>query len=173
MSAAMAVEERGFTIIRRFEAPRDVVFQAWTDPAHLQWFAGVPASPEHPTTVDLRVGGSWRIYLVETHDDSSLDKAYMTGGVYREIVPPEKLVFTFGAVDGWPRLDPDNLDDAPIVSIRLTEVSGATEMQFEVRFAGGLPDARVREWLATGMREGSLATLERLADHLLLRQTVG
>lgn len=50
--------EREFTIVRRLEAPREVVFQAWTDPDHLHWFANPGHPPHHPTTVDLRVGGS-------------------------------------------------------------------------------------------------------------------
>ena len=45
--------------------------------------------------------------------------AYTTGGVYREIVPGEKLVFSWGATDGWPELDPERLDESPLVTVRL------------------------------------------------------
>ena len=84
---------RDLTIVRRLDAPRELVFQAWTDPVHLQWFANPTHPPHELITVDLRVGGAWRLQMIENED-----KAYVTGGIYREIVPPEKLVFTWGAV---------------------------------------------------------------------------
>ena len=51
-----------------------------TDPDRLHWFAGIPASPARPSTVDLRVGGAWRVWLVEGDDEA---RAYTTGGIYR------------------------------------------------------------------------------------------
>ncbi|MEO6712324.1 MAG: SRPBCC domain-containing protein [Mycobacteriales bacterium] len=164
MTAATEVE-RGFTIVRQFDAPRELVFQAWTDPEQLHWLADTPPSSDHPTTVDLRVGGTWRLRLVEGNAEAT---SYMTGGIYREIVAPEKLVFTWGAVDGWPQLDPDCIDDGPIVTITLHEVNGATEMVFHLGFADRLTEQRVRDWLATGMRDGWTQTLERLSRHLLI-----
>ena len=57
MATTNAVE-RGFTLRRVLNAPRDLVFQAWTDPAHLLWFfnPSMPL-PSEPIVVDLRVGG--------------------------------------------------------------------------------------------------------------------
>jgi len=153
--------DRGFTITRRFAAPRAVVFRAWTDPAHLGWFANPFFAAEHPTTVDLRVGGAWRLHMVENEA-----KAYMTGGVYREIVPPERLVFSWGAVDGWPTIDPDRLDDVPLVTVTLGDVDGGTEMVVRVELGAHLSDQDVHEWLATGMAEGWANTLDRLGPHL-------
>ena len=37
---------------------------------------------------------------------------FVTGGIYREIVEDERLVFTWGATDGWPKIDPERLDEA-------------------------------------------------------------
>ena len=64
MVATNAVE-RGFTLRRILNAPRDLVFQAWTDPAHLLWFfnPSMPL-PSEPIDVDLRVGGAWRVKMV-------------------------------------------------------------------------------------------------------------
>ena len=45
-----------------------------------------------------------------------------TGGIYQEIVQDEKLVFTWGAVDGWPRIGQEDPDDCPIVTIVLNQV---------------------------------------------------
>jgi uncharacterized protein YndB with AHSA1/START domain len=153
--------ERGFTIVRRLDVPRELVFQAWTDPEHLVWFLNPATTPRHPTTVDLRVGGAWRLHMVENEN-----KSYMTGGVYREIVPPEKLVFAWGAVDGWPEIDPGKPDDAPIVTVTLKDLGDATEMTFQVGFADHITEARIKEWFAMGIVGGWTDTIDRLDPHL-------
>ena len=156
--AATNTVERGFTLKRMLNAPRDLVFQAWTDPAHLQWYfnPSMPA-PSEPIEVDLRVGGAWRIKMV--HNEQL---QYFTGGIYREIVPGEKLVFTWGAVDGWPTLDLDNPEDCPLITITFNDLGGKTEMIFQVALSEQMSEERVREWLATGMREGWSDTIDRL-----------
>ncbi|HWJ86389.1 MAG TPA: SRPBCC domain-containing protein [Cellulomonas sp.] len=159
--------DRGFTVVRRLAAPRELVFRAWTEPAHLQWFAGVPADPAYPTTVDLRVGGTWRVHLIE---DEGRGRAYWTGGLYREIAAPEKLVFTWGALDGWPELDVDDLDALPVATITLNEVEGGTEMVAHFGFADSLSDQRVAEWLAMGVRAGWTETLARIDDEVDTRR---
>jgi uncharacterized protein YndB with AHSA1/START domain len=149
---------RDFTLTRMLDAPRALVFQAWTDPDHLQWFFNnTVAAPPEPIEVDLRVGGVWKLKMV-INDDLE----YFTGGVYREIVPVEKLAFTWGATDGWPEIDPDRPEDGPLVTVTLNEVGDKTEMIFNVALPGHLPEERVREWLATGMREGWGDTIDRL-----------
>jgi uncharacterized protein YndB with AHSA1/START domain len=150
--------ERGFTLRRILNAPRDLVFQAWTDPAHLQWFFN-PSTPRpsEPIEVDLRVGGAWRVKMV-INDNLQ----YFTGGVYREIVPGEKLVFTWGALDGWPEIDSERPDDCPVVTVTLNDIGEKTEMIFQVALSEQMSDERVREWLATGMRDGWSETIDRL-----------
>jgi uncharacterized protein YndB with AHSA1/START domain len=153
---------RGFTLRRILNAPRDLVFQAWTDPTHLQWFfnPSMPL-PSEPIEVDLRVGGAWRVKMVI---NESLH--YFTGGIYREIVPGEKLVFTWGAVDGWPEIDSDHLDDCPVVTVTLNELGEKTEMIVQVTLSEQMSDELVHEWLATGMREGWSDTIDRLVSNL-------
>ena len=153
---------RGFTITRRIDAPRELVFKAWTDPEHLRWFATEEPAADNPIRVDLRVGGAWRVNMIE-----SPTKSYMTGGVYREIVPPERLVFTWGAVGGWPSIEPDAPDEAPVVTVTLNDLGDATEMVFHLGFADHLTEEKVRELIATGMHEGWNQTLDRLPTYLL------
>jgi uncharacterized protein YndB with AHSA1/START domain len=153
--------ERGFTLRRILNAPRDLVFQAWTDPAHLQWhFIPNMPLPSEPIEVDLRVGGAWRMKMV-----MSETLQFFTGGIYREILPPEKLVFTWGAVDGWPAYDSDHPDECPLVTITLNDLGEKTEMIFHVAFSQRMSDERVREWLATGMRDGWSEAIDRLAAY--------
>ncbi len=156
--------ERGFTIVRRLDAPRELVFEAWTDPDQLHWFAGAAPSPSRPTTVDLRVGGAWRLHLVENES-----RSYLCGGIYREIVRPERLVFTWGAVGGWPELDLDHLEDSPIVTVTLNDLGGTTEMVFHLGLGDHLSEDQVRASFATGMRDGWSDTLDRLPEHLVTR----
>lgn len=160
MVASNAVE-RVFTLRRILNAPRDLVFQAWTDPAQLQWFfnSSMPL-PSEPIEVDLRVGGAWRVKMVINEN-----LQYFTGGIYREIVPGEKLVFTWGAVDGWPDIDLDHPEDCPVVTLTLNELGQRgekTEMIFHVALSEHMSDQQVREWLATGMRDGWSETIGRL-----------
>jgi uncharacterized protein YndB with AHSA1/START domain len=88
MSTATATKP-SLTLKRRFNAPPAKVFAAWTDPQTIaRWFG-----PEGITSVraetDLRVGGRYRIVMVVPGDEHDVS------GVYREVVPNEKLVFTW------------------------------------------------------------------------------
>ena len=78
---------------RTFNAPRERVFRAWTEAAELdRWFTPDPGA-KVTASVDLRVGGAYRIDMVQG------DRAYGAFGTYREIRPPERLVFTWTAVN--------------------------------------------------------------------------
>jgi uncharacterized protein YndB with AHSA1/START domain len=153
--------ERGFTLTRVLDAPREMVFQTWTDPEYLQWFFNPDQPvPHEPIVVDLRVGGAWRQKMVIDEDTE-----YFTGGVYREIAPVEKLVFTWGAVDGWPKIDHDHPDDNPVVTVTLNELGEKgekTEMNVHLALPNHLSDERVREWFAIGICEGWSDTIDRL-----------
>jgi uncharacterized protein YndB with AHSA1/START domain len=162
------VHDRGFTHVRRLSAPPAVVWRAWTDPAQLHWFAGVPASPDRPSTVDLRVGGAWTVWLVEGTDEA---RAYTTGGIYREIDEPHRLVFSWGAVGGWPDLDPGRLDEVPLVELTFRPDGDGTVMVSEFTLSDHLDPDTVRSWFDLGVRDGWSATIDRLDPHL--RSAVG
>ena len=156
-----APAQRTFTLTWTLDASPAEVFRAWTDPDHLQWFYN-PNNPvpDDPIELDLRVGGAWRQRMVISEQTS-----YVTGGVYREIVRDEKLVFAWGATDGWPKLDPDRLDDGPQVTVTLNQVDGRTEMSVHVELPANLPDDGVPEWWGM-VRDGMRATVDRLAAAL-------
>jgi uncharacterized protein YndB with AHSA1/START domain len=151
--------DRGFTLTWTLDAAPAEVFQAWTDPEHLDWFYNDRNPiPDEPIELDLRVGGVWRQTMV-----IDAATAYVTGGVYREIVPDEKLVFSWGATGGWPELDPERLDDSPLVTVLLSQRGGRTEMLLTVELPAGLSDDDVRHWLSLGIRDGWRQTVNRLA----------
>jgi uncharacterized protein YndB with AHSA1/START domain len=87
----LAADDRVLVITRIFDAPRELVWRAWTDPElAIRWYG----PRDYPGTYiegDLRPGGKWRGCLRGTATGEEL----WQGGVYREIVPNERLVFTF------------------------------------------------------------------------------
>lgn len=88
---------------RTFNATRDRVYRAWTEAAELdRWFAPF-ADAKVKSSVDLRVGGAYRIEI--QRPDSPV---FTASGVYREIQRPERLVFTWNA-QGGPELVEDTL----------------------------------------------------------------
>ena len=96
------VAKREVVITRIFDAPREFVFKAWTDPKHMARWWGPMGFTNPICELDARVGGAWRIVM-----RSPAGIEYPCGGVYREIVEPERLVFTNIATDneGNPVLD--------------------------------------------------------------------
>jgi uncharacterized protein YndB with AHSA1/START domain len=154
------VKRSEFTLSWTLDAPPAEVFRAWTDPDHLEWFYNdSQPTPSEPIELDLRVGGVWRQYMVIDENTT-----YFTGGVYREIVPDERLVFSWGAVGGWPELDPDRLDGSPLVSVTMARAGDSTELTVHVELPPAFAAAgRAEGWfehVQTGWRE----TVARLAE---------
>ena len=89
--------------------------------------------PAEPIELDLRVGGVWRQQMV-----ISESTAYPTGGVYREIVRDEKLVFSWGAEGGWPELDPTRPEDSPLVTVLLAQDGARTAMTVTVELPANM-----------------------------------
>ena len=149
--------ERTLTLTRILDAPRELVFEAWTDPTQLDWFYSGNGAVTEPIQLDLNVGGEWRQQMIIDEDTQ-----YITGGVYLEIEPPERLVYRFGAVGGWPDLALE--PDGPIITVQLNELAGSTEMLVTVSFPDGVTDERVQEWFDTGIKDGMGQTIDRLVD---------
>jgi uncharacterized protein YndB with AHSA1/START domain len=151
---------RGLQLERILDAPQELVFQSWTDPASLGWYSSGLEGYTEPVEVDLRVGGYWRQRMIVGENDS-----YVSGGRYVEIEPPKRLVYLWGATDGWPKLDPDNLDDALRVTVTLTELDDQrTSMLFTVSVPDHFTDEQAAEWLASGMHQGWSMTIDRLVE---------
>lgn len=96
MPSARAKQETALRLTRTLKAAREKVFRAWTDPAALKkWFAPGDDYATPIAEVDLRVGGRYRIQI-----RSPQGKLHTVVGVYREVKPPEKLVFTWSWQEG-------------------------------------------------------------------------
>ena len=88
--STQAATKPSLTLKRRFKAPPAKVFAAWTDPEKIRRWMGPEGVVGLSAEIDARVGGSYRL-LMKSPDGEEHD----VSGVYREVVPNEKLVFTW------------------------------------------------------------------------------
>ncbi|HZB50214.1 MAG TPA: SRPBCC domain-containing protein [Mycobacteriales bacterium] len=149
----MTGPDRQFTLTRVVDAPRPVVWRLWTDPAELaHWFhpRGLRTPPES-VQVDLREGGRYA-YTMVAEDGTG---ATPTGGVYLEVVPPERLVFTWGGPDA-------SGGDEVVVAVTLAERGGKTEVALTVRGVAGHPGDGF-------VHDGWSEALDNLAEHAATR----
>ncbi len=133
---------------RVFDAPRRLVFEAHTRPEHLRrWWGG---SSMTTCEVDLRVGGRWRFVVRKGNG-----KEIAFYGEYREIVPPERFVWTFG-FDGMP-------GPAGLETYTFTEVDGKTTLIAVGHFDSiESRDAAIQ----SGMEKGAAEMWDRLEELL-------
>ncbi|MFD9604190.1 SRPBCC domain-containing protein [Streptomyces sp. NPDC059970] len=79
----------GIDITRVLDAPRELVFEAWTTPEHFAaWYGGDAEVPLERVSMDVRPGGAWSLVIVVPGTEMPFH------GVYREVLAPERLVFT-------------------------------------------------------------------------------
>jgi uncharacterized protein YndB with AHSA1/START domain len=146
----------GIVIVRVFDAPRESVFQAWTEPERFAtWFGEHGSSiPLESISMDARPGGAWSAVMLHGPDRIEIPFA----GEFREVVEPERVVMTL--VDPE---DPDS-DRAEVLTAEFRDLGhGRTEMTFTQR-GGNLP----ADEYSRAMR-GSLIFFDRLAQHLKTR----
>jgi uncharacterized protein YndB with AHSA1/START domain len=153
-SAATNPLERELTLTRVFDAPRELVFKAWTEPEHLKQWWGPRGFTTPACEVDLRVGGTWKIVM---RFPDGVNEHTMQA-VYREIVPPQRLSFSNIALDK----DGTRLLEGH-TTITLEEVGGRTKLTMYTRMTGLVPYA---DRMLEGMEPGWSQTLERLGEAL-------
>jgi uncharacterized protein YndB with AHSA1/START domain len=143
--------EASVTLTREFSAPRTLVWKAWTDPKMMAvWFG--PRGFSNPVCeLDVRVGGALRIVMRGPDG-----KDYPMKGVFREVTPPERLVFTNIATDenGNHLLEGES-------KITLSEKDGKTTLILEAYAVGLVPIAL--DMLA-GMQAGWSQSLDKLGE---------
>ena len=146
---ATEMDERTLVLTRVFDAPRELVFKAWTTREHLMAWSAPHGFTVTDAEGDLRPGGRWRSCMVAP-DGSS----YWLGGVYREIVPPERLVFThiWDDQDGIP-------GEETVVSVTFEDVGGKTRLTLKQALFASIA---ARDGHSGGWNEA----LERLGGHL-------
>jgi uncharacterized protein YndB with AHSA1/START domain len=147
----VATTERELTLTRVLDAPRELVFRLWTDPKHLAQWWGPMGFTNPECEMDARPGGALRI-VMRAPDGTD----YPMIGTYHEVTPPERLVFSFSAVDG----QGDRLIDG-LTTVTFAERGGKTELIVQTRAVALVPPAiRMLEGMDAGWRQ----TLDRLDE---------
>ena len=144
--------EREIVMSRVFDAPRSLVFDAWTKPELLKRWLGVRGGWSMVLCeVDLRVGGAYR-FVWRGPDGAEMGM----GGVYREIVSPERLVATESFDDPW---YPGEAIDTTV----LVEEGGKTTVTTTVLYES----EEIRDAvLESGMARGVAESYDMLAEYL-------
>lgn len=136
-------------IVRVFDAPRALVWTAWTEKEHALKWSGPRDYPVIEADHDIRPGGKWRSCL-KGADGEEL----WQGGVYKEVVPEKKLVFTFR----WDT-DEGTPQGETLITVEFADKDGGTEMRFRQE---GFTGASTRD----GHRGGWNSSFDRLAEFL-------
>lgn len=146
MSADPAFAQRpSLTLKKRINAAPEKVFAAWTDPALIVRWWGPDSGPVTQTDIDLRIGGGFTIAF-RTEDG----ELHSVSGRYREIVPGEKLVFS------WAWISTPERQSQVTVSLKPDRAGTMLTLHHEQFFDEAARDGHRRGW------SGSLDKLERL-----------
>ena len=148
------LSDREVAMSRVFDAPRELVFEAWTTPDLLKrWLWGPDDWRLAVCEIDLRVGGALRFVW---RDSGGKGKDMGMGGVYREIAPSDRLVFT----EVW---DQDWTGGEALVTMTFVEHAGKTTLTQTVLYSSR---AARDGALKTGMERGVEISYDRLASLL-------
>jgi uncharacterized protein YndB with AHSA1/START domain len=153
--------EQELVITRMFDAPRELVFKAWTEPEHFVRWWGPKGYTTPFCTIDLRPGG-----IMHNCMRSPEGREVWTKGVFREIVVPERIVLTDSFADAEGKVvSPTHYGMSPewpletLLTVTFEEHAGETKVT--LRHAG-IPSGAERD----GTQQGWVETVDRLAEYL-------
>jgi uncharacterized protein YndB with AHSA1/START domain len=154
MAASLDLQQDPRTIVgvREFDAPREFVFEAWTNPTHLAQWWGPDGFTTTTSAFDMRPGGVWRFVM---HGPDGRD--YENRITFDEVVRPERLVYHHGGGD----------DVEPVqfrTTVTFEDLGGRTRLTMR----GVFPSAAERERVITeyGADKGLVQTLARLGEYV-------
>lgn len=140
-------------LVRIFDAPRELVYAIWTDPAHALAWWGPREHPAIHVAMDVRPGGAWSATLRSPDGREELTSS----GIYHEVSPPDRLVFSFT----WDR-GPDGGRET-LVALTFEDAGGKTRMTL-----------RQAPFVSLSSRDGHghgwWSCMDRLEDFIAARQ---
>ena len=141
--AEVAIDRHSHAIVltRMLAAPRQQVFEAWTRPEHVRCWWDPAGHPLAECEIDLRVGGAFRFV-------NRYAPAHAFAGVWREIAPPERLVFEAMGAVGY---------------VILEEIGGDTRLTVRIECGSA---ARLADYLKMGIDAGTARTLDHLSGYI-------
>jgi uncharacterized protein YndB with AHSA1/START domain len=145
-------DPRSIIAVREFDAPRDLVFSAWTDPKHLARWWGPHGFTTTTHSFDFRPGGVWRFVM---HGPDGRD--YQNRITFEEIVRPERIVYRHGGT----------IDVEP-VQFKTAVVFEDLGRRTRIIWRGDFPSADERDRLIKeyGAAEGLVQTMARLGEYV-------
>ena len=144
--------DREIATSRVFDAPRDLVWQAWTEPKHLARWYGPNGFTVTTHEMDVRPGGVWRLTM---HGPDGTD--YPNLSRYVEVVRPERLVYEHGSAE--------RADDRFDVTVTFAD-EGPGKTRVSMRMVFRTQEERDRVVNVYGALQGNRQTMDRLEDHL-------
>jgi uncharacterized protein YndB with AHSA1/START domain len=154
-------QEQALVITRVFDAPREVVFKAWSDPEMAKRWWGPKGFTTPVAKIDFRVGGKF-LNCMRSPDGQD----YWSTGVYQEIVVPERIVCTDSFADADGNVVPAShygmTGDVPtemLITVTFEDQGGKTKMTLRHE---GLPAGEHQ----TGANQGWNESFDKLADYL-------
>jgi len=165
MTQRETVSETTLRISKTINAPRELVFKAWTEPESLsQWWGAGPGFTTPIAEVDLCVGGKYRLGMQAPDQDHP----FIVGGAFKEVEPPEKLVYTWawefhGQEDvPKPQSGPESVvgPGETLVTVLFQDAGGKTEIVLTHEF---FPDVNMRDEHNKGWN-GCLENLAKLVE---------
>jgi uncharacterized protein YndB with AHSA1/START domain len=151
------------TLVRTFDAPRDLVFRLWTDPDYVSLWWGVEGATNPTCRLDVRPGGRWHI---DMRTQSGV--VFPNGGEYLVVVRNERLVYTDvqdACSPAWNGSPPGVM----VHTVTFEDAGEGTRVTLNLRFASAADRDRL---LATGFGHGVGQSLDRF-ERLLLRINTG
>lgn len=162
---------QGIVIERVFDAPKELVWKAWTDPEMVKKWWGPKHFYAPSIKIDLRVGGKY-IFCMHGPKDSPYDKNLYSAGIYKEIVPNEKLVVTdYFSDENGNKTNPTEhglSTDMPgeMEVTVLFEDIGNGKTKLSIVYPKPESEAQFEAMKKSGMEEGWGTSLDKLADAL-------
>jgi uncharacterized protein YndB with AHSA1/START domain len=135
-------EAHAIVLTRMFAATREQVFAAWTRPEHVTCWWDPTGRPLAECEIDLRSGGAFRFVNQQT------TAAHQFAGFYREIAPPDYLVFEAMGATG---------------RVVLEEIGGKTRLTVRIECGSA---ARLEQYLKMGIDAGTAKTLDNLVAYI-------
>lgn len=154
-----AQSDREIVITRVFDAPRELVFKAWTEPEHVAQWWGPKGFTTKVIALDLRPGGESR-YVMIGPDGTE----YPGKGVFREIVPPERIVTTDEFDEGFEQVTDADLPQGMVMTVLFEELDGKTKLTLRIVHASA-DDRRKHEEM--GVVAGWNSSFDCLDEYLV------
>ncbi len=161
-SVAKSTKKRELVITRIFDAPRELVWKAWTDPERAKRWWGPKDFTAPVIKIDLRVGGKY-LFCMRSPDGQD----FWSTGVYREIVPQKKIVVTDSFADEKGNVVPAShygMSDFPLecqVTVTFEDQDGKTKMTLK---HSGIES--ISETDRSNMEQGWNQSFDKLAESL-------